>query len=67
MWEVRSGKVSGFKELRNEKVVVGRHSQCIYRMIQGFLAHGIGPWFFIVHGICPWFLTHSYFSVVGPF
>ena len=39
----------------------GRPSQCIYRMIQGFLTHGNDPWYFIVHGICPWFFTHSHF------
>ena len=46
---------------------VGRPSQCISRMIQDFLTHGIDPWFFIVHGICPWFWTHSHFRVFWYF
>ena len=29
-------------------------------MIQGFLTHGIDPWFFILYGIYPWFFTHSH-------
>ena len=45
------------------KVVVGRPSQCIYKMIQYFLAHGIDPWFFIVHGFLP-ILILGFF---GPF
>ena len=36
-------------------------------MIQDFISHGIGPWFFIVHGICPWFLTHFHFRVFLSF
>ena len=40
---------------------VRRPSQCIYRMIQDFLTHGIDPWFFIVYGIYPWFFTHYHF------
>ena len=49
------------------KVLVGRPSQCIYRMIQDFLAHGIDPWFFIVYGIYPWVLTHSLFRIFWSF
>ena len=45
---------------------MGRPSQCIYRMIQDFLTHGIEPWFFIVHGIYPWFWTHSHFRLFCP-
>ena len=39
------------------KVFVGRPSKCIYRMIQYFFPHGIGPWF----------LTHSCFRVFCSF
>ena len=42
---------------------VGIHSQCIYRVIQGFMTHVMDPWYFLVHGIYPWFLTHSHFKV----
>ena len=49
------------------KVVVGRPSQCIYRVFQDFVSHGNDPWYFIVHGICPWFLTHSHFRVFWSF
>ena len=52
-----------FQEFQSVRVVMGRSSQCIYRMIQGFLAHGIGPWFFIVYGMCPWCFTHSHFRL----
>ena len=45
------------------KVVVGRRSQCIHRMIQNFLSHGIRPLFFIVYGFLP-ILILGFF---GPF
>ena len=60
-WKVQKSKVLW------QKVFVGRPSQCIYRMIQDFLTHGIAPWFFIVYGIYPWFLTHSHFRIFFPF
>ena len=61
-WE-KGEKFLECKDDRKFKIVVGIPSQCIYRMIQGFLTHGNDPWYCIVHGICPWFLTHSHFRV----
>ena len=55
------------EKVQESKVIVGRPSQCIYRMIQGFLTHGIEPWFFIVYGIYPWLLTLLILGFFYPF
>ena len=55
-------KAQKFLELSNV-MFVGRPSQCIYRMFQGFLNHGILLWMLFVHGFWPIIILRFF----GPF
>ena len=48
------------KEYKN--VVVGRPSQCIYRMIQGFLTHGILLCMVFIYGFLPILIFRGFWS-----
>ena len=52
MWDSVDKGVGSEELKKNEssKVVMGRPSQCIYRVIQGFLTHGILLCIVFVHG-----------------
>ena len=50
-------KVNDVTKSKWKKVFWGSHSQCIYRMVQGLLTHGILLSMVFIYGI----LTHSHF------